>query len=270
MLSPYGAFTNVAQGYFAIKYGGKRVAQIVLDSPLTASYVPVIKGTVNGEGGDYVGTVEVPQTLTDPSTQAEVLMGLKPDVVILNSPPPVAFALVKDMDSLGYTGKFMEPGTIFYEKDLDELGSLANQVLVTQSYPPLSSTQIPGVSDFLKDMSADQAAGDSDAPTEKNEVRFSVINNWLGVKATAEIANAAHAVDAASMKKALDSAKNVSLFGLLPPWTPNEQLGSVPDPRAVEGAYWAYGWQNGKAVLLSSAPVDLRSMVNSYAKSVAP
>jgi branched-chain amino acid transport system substrate-binding protein len=267
MLSPYGAFTNAAQAYFSIKYGGKRVAQIVLDSPLTASYVPVIKGTVNGEGGDYVGTVEVPQTLTDPSTQAAVLMGYKPDVVILNSAPPVAFALVKDMDSLGYTGKFMSPGTIFYEKDLDELGALADQVLVAQSYPPLSSTQIPGISDFLKDMAADHAAGDSDAPTEKNEVRFSVLNNWLGVKAMAEVANAAHAGDAASLKKALDSAKNVSLFGLLPPWTPNAQLGSVPDPRAVDSAYWCYGWKNGQAVLLTPHPVDMRSMVNTYAKS---
>jgi branched-chain amino acid transport system substrate-binding protein len=268
LLAPYGDFTNAAEAYLSAKFGGKRVAQILLDSPLTANYTPVVQAVTNASGGTFVGTVKVSITTSDPSTQAAALVALNPDTVILNGPPPVDHALVSDMASLGYTGKFMSPGTEFYESDLKALGSVADQVITSMSYPPLTATSIRGIKDFLADMAADKAAGDSKAPTETGEVRFSVINNWLGVKALAEITNAAHADTAATVKAALNSATNVNLYGLMAPWTPNKSLGDVKGARASQTSFWAYGESNGKPVLLTKTPVDMRDLVNKY--GVAP
>jgi ABC-type branched-subunit amino acid transport system substrate-binding protein len=267
MLYPGPQFSNAAMAAFAVKSGRKRVAMLQIDLPTTTGYVALISKTVQALGGTYAGTVTVPQVTSDLSAQAAALMSMNPDAVILNAGTPAELSIMKDMTQLGYQGKFVaNGGQPELQSQLTALGSVANSLLSVSPFPPLSSTNIPGITRFRSDMTAEAAAGDSNAPTATGYVANNDIDAWLSVIAVAQIANAAKATDAASFKTAIGQATNVDLDGLIAAWTPNKTAAAgAIFPRASNAAFYFTTWHNGEMTMASSGTTDVTSLVNKYA-----
>lgn len=255
-----------AQSEAAVRFGGKRVAQFLLDSPADSNYPRFSGAVVRAAGGTYTGTVTAPQVTSDVSTQAAALMSQNPDVVLTNASAPASLGVIKDMVSLGYKGKFVSDGTQFKQADMTGLGSAADQVLVASPFPPLSATRIPGIQQFLKEMAAERASGDSQAPAENQLIEIESMSAWLAVHAIADIAGNAKATTAAEFKKAIGKAAGVSLLGVNPPWTPNKTVPGSAVPRQTDNSYYVIGWSNGKARLLTAKPLDATKLVNKYYK----
>lgn len=255
-----------AEAQAAVKFGGKRVAQLLLDSAADDNYPRFAQAVVQSLGGTYTGTVKLPQVTSDVSTEAAALMSENPDVVLTNASAPGSLAVIKDMISLGYKGKFVSGGAQFKQEDMTSLGQLANQVIIASPFPPLSATQIPGIAQFLKEVAAERAAGDSQAPTENELIEAETMSGWLAVHAIADIANKAKATTAAAFKTAINQASDVSLYGLNPSWTPNQSVDGAAVPRQTDNAYYVIQWSNGKAVLLTSSPLDPTDLINKYYK----
>ncbi|MGH3627894.1 MAG: hypothetical protein ACRDRL_10710, partial [Sciscionella sp.] len=152
------------------------------------------------------------------------------------------------------------------EADIKQLGSAASQVLFTGPFPPLSeSAKFPLLKQFIKDMAAERASGDTDTPTSKIYIREAVMNAYVGTIALAKIATAAKATDSAALSKAMKAAKNVDLGGVVPAWSPNTSV-SKTVPRASNGSWWYFTWENGKPKLAGDKPTDVTSIVDAANK----
>lgn len=265
MFSGGSDFQTAASVKFATASGDKRIALAALQSPIAANYLPIAKGSATHLGATLVGTVNIPQTQADLSTYAATLVGYKPEAVLLQVGTNLAVPLMKDMDQLGYTGKFLTDGDNFKASDIGSVSSNADQLMFVDPFPPVTATNIPGVKLYNTAVAAEKAAGDADADTNSN-IRFGYdLHAWLAVRATAEIADAAKATTAAAFEKAIKSAKNVDMYGVIPKWTPGHVDPKAADPRVTNGAYYEFRWDNGTEKLASTTPVDVTGLMNAYA-----
>lgn len=267
LIYPGPQYANAAMAAFAVRAGYKKVAMLNLGIPATQAYEPLISKAVRGLGGTYAGTVTVPQVTSDLSTQAASLVSMSPNAVILDAGTPAELALIRDMRQLGYTGKFIaDGGQPELQSQLTALGSAASSFLSVSSFPPLSSTKVHGISQFLRDMAAEKAAGDTNAPTATGYVANNDIDAWLSVIAVAKVADAAKAKDAPALKAALAKASNVDLDGVVPSWTPGKRAptGAV-FPRATDGTFYFTQWRDGLMSPAGVGTTDVTSLVNRYA-----
>jgi branched-chain amino acid transport system substrate-binding protein len=254
-------YYNAAQAVALQKVGAKRVGLLLLDAPTTLPYKAFYQKAFGQLGMKLVNTTLVPQVTTDLSPQAANLMSSSPDALNTNASEPADYSVFKEMAQLGFKGDFAVSGDLLTEAEINQLGSLANQLVFASPFPPVgAATQFPGLVEFKKDMAAEKAAGVA-VPTFNEFNKSLALGSYLGVVAIGEIANQYHATDAASFKKAINEAKDVPMRGLMPPWTPNKSL-TPKDPRASNGSYFFYRDVNGKAVLLNSKPTDVTDTVN--------
>lgn len=87
------------------------------------------------------------------------------------------------------------------------------------------------------------------------------MEGYFGVIAIQKIADQGKATYAASFEKAIKSARNINLGGVIPPWTPNKSVSKVV-PRVSNGSEYNSEWDNGKLKLLTAKPVDVTTMVD--------
>ena len=256
-------FDNAAQVYGGLKWVGKKVGLVRLSFPYTAAYFTWYDKAIPAQGGQVVSTaVTASNTVTDYSPYAAELVKGNPDFVS----PDLGYTVVplmQAMDQLGWNGKAVMQDTNFTPQEYGALSpKLQGQIITTSPFPPpFASSQFAGVREFLRDMQAEKAAGDSSAPTGG----YSTTTTWdayLGVRVFAEVASSAHAFDAASFKKAIDSAKNISLLGLAAPWTPS-QVKYAKLPRANQDSWYFYTYVDGKGTLLNTTPATVTNIVES-------
>jgi branched-chain amino acid transport system substrate-binding protein len=259
------SYVNAAEIYAAAKWGsGHKVATLDLAVPFDNPFPAFWRKACAVEGCQVVAqtTVQTNQT-TDLSPYAQQLVSGQPDTIAVDL-GPLLQELVPALDQLGYTGKVADQDTNLTPPNfLSQPAGIQDQYINISPFPPpFASGQFLGIKQFLTEMQAEAATGDSTAPTYTNDSDMSTMAAWLAVHVFAEIAGPAHAFTAASFKKAIDAAQNVSLLGLSPNWTPDEANAAVPSlPRVSLDAWYFYTYVNGKPKLLNSRPVALTSLV---------
>lgn len=246
---------------YAVKSGDKRIAMVVLQSPITDTYIPLAKGISSQLGGQFVGKVDVPQTFADLSTQAAALMAMKPQAILFEASPASALAISKTLVQLGYTGKFFTDGNQLNQSQVESLGSVANHQYFVSQFPPVTQTSVKGVSEFRAAIKAEKAAGDSAADTSTQLPSNEDEAVWADVKLVQNIAKAAKATTSVEFKKAIDKAKNVSTDGMLPPVTPNATNASPVIARMANPDMYDFYWSNGGVHLASSKPSSVESLL---------
>ncbi|TNC20597.1 ABC transporter substrate-binding protein [Amycolatopsis alkalitolerans] len=255
-------YANAGQIYAAAKWGGKRVGVVRLDYPYTAPYPDFYRNACVQLGCQVVSTTVIPSnSATDLAPYASQLLSGNPDVIVPDLGPLIA-PLLKTMNQLGYKGKMISQDSNINTKSfLAQPADVQNQYIVTTPFPPPSAgDQFPGIKQFLADMQAEKAAGNSDAPTGTAYSQTPTMDAYVAVKVFAKIAGDARASDAASFKKAIDAAKNVDLLGLTQPWTPSQVLFDKL-PRASLDSWYFYTIGNGQQRLLNTQPVQVNDIV---------
>jgi ABC-type branched-subunit amino acid transport system substrate-binding protein len=256
-------FLNAGQDIAAVKYGGKRVGFIVVNIPTTVPYLAAHKKLLPTLGGTYAGQIEVPEATTDYADPAATLQATKPDVIDTDSTEASDIEVFKDMSALGFKGKEVIAADALTLSDIQGLGALGNRLLITSAFPPVTAaSQFPGIAQYKTDMAAELAAGDKNAAGYQTYNRDVAMEAYFGVIGIQKIADEGKATDAASFEKAIKSAKNINLGGVIPPWTPNKSISKVV-PRVSNGAEYNSEWTGGQLKLLTAKPVDVTSMVDS-------
>ncbi|HEX4259131.1 MAG TPA: ABC transporter substrate-binding protein [Streptosporangiaceae bacterium] len=262
LIAPGQEFLNAAQAEAAVKYGGKRVGLLRVDVPTTVPYVPALQKALTRLGGVYAGQAVTAESTIDFSPYAAGLMHDKADVVTTDTNEAAATQIFKTMASLGFSGKEVVAADALQLSTVKSLGSLASRLIFVSPFPPASAAaEYPGMKQFNEDMAAELAAGDKSAANYQVFDRGIALEAYFGVIAIQKIADQAKVSDSAGLKKTLDSAKNVDLGGVIPPWTPNKSISKVI-PRASNDAMYISVWSGGKLKLLTDKPIAVASLVD--------
>jgi hypothetical protein len=181
-----------------------------------------------------------------------------PALVSIPETEPNVIGIMKAITALGVNTHYSINNTILETSDYAELGSAANNLYIVGRMPPFSAApEFPGLQHFIADMKAEQATGDSAANI--TTARPMAVEPWLGLMALSEAMQGATTVTAASITAAMNSAKNLSMQGIIPNWTP-----STPGPAGYTRVAEAYDYfikvTNGTAVLLDKTPYDVGQM----------
>ena len=103
-------------------------------------------------------------------------------------------------------------------------------------------------------MKAEEASGDQQASVLDSQA----LHTWLGVEAIAEVADQVHGtVTRTAFTTALKAAKNISLQGILPAWTPTAATPTGVPKGLVNPYLFFMKVENGNYQLINNSPWDL-------------
>jgi ABC-type branched-subunit amino acid transport system substrate-binding protein len=120
--------------------------------------------------------------------------------------------------------------------DLAGLGAYANKLVVASTYPPFTD---PTMQLFVNAINAEAKRGDPFADMSKMSGRS--VDAWLGVRALFKVTTGLKTITAATVTSALNSAKNLDLGPMVPPWTPSA-TGPAGYSRASNTSAWVWRW----------------------------
>jgi ABC-type branched-subunit amino acid transport system substrate-binding protein len=245
--------------YYA-QHGGKNLYLAYTDVPTLATAGAIAKATAAATHLTYSGDLPISATATD----------LSPDVVNIKDSAAAGVMLLLGTDELdllirtagqtGVTGKtYLTTGSDVAQSDVDSWGQLAGDVLYGQPMPPLSAaSNIPGMQEFLANMQAEANSGDSSAA--RSSIDQGTLEGWLAVRTIAKIIPAhAATVTASTVMAALDSAKNINMGGLIPPWTPTKP-GPTTAPRVSNTYMWVVKVNGTTPVLAQSTEINTATL----------
>jgi ABC-type branched-subunit amino acid transport system substrate-binding protein len=247
--------TLSAEGPLGAMNGITTAAMISYDIPASQTAVAQLKPGFAAAHVTVEDDIAVPVTTSDwaPVAQRFKQSGAQAFIPVLPEQQTIAF--LQAAEQAGATPKILATDGQVEPSDLATLGSSAEGALVVSPFPPASAASaMPGVQQWLSELKAEQASGDSaaaPATADGNSMRA-----WLAVHVIAEIASKdiSGTVDRASFSTALKAAKDVSLLGILPSWTPSA-AGPVSALAHLNNAYAYFTKvENGRYVLVNPEP----------------
>ena len=258
-------WNNAASVRCAVSEAGPRLALAVQDHPSNVPLQPLYTNGTKELGGELVANVPIPPNAGDLAPQVTQLIQSNPDAVTVQAAASLSTTVANQLQQLGYDGKWVIPDATFADKDLDALGPALNTAIFTGPFPPLSAAaQFKGLQQFEADVAAARTAGIDNLPSTRH-VRAQALNAYLAVIAASEIARSANATDAESFKAAIESAKDIDLGGVVPPWTPSESVSAVRQ-HVGSGGMYCYHWENGTSVLDTPQPLDVTPLIDNNLK----
>jgi len=246
----------------AAKLGDKKFFLVENDTPFAPLDLESVTAAAKKVGGTVAGTIDNLPTsgITDYAPYAQQIVSSGANVVSFPLAIQQALPLMQAVRQLGSTAQFIINDGAFTPKLLAANASVTNGLIITTDTPPATAATEkvwPVMKTFLADMKAELASGDAGA--NQALARPFQLKIWLTTEATfALMKNIKGTINAASTLAALESAKNLSLGGIFPPWTPSATL-TIPGIGVThysEAYYWEVKVENGQQILESKTPVN--------------
>ena len=214
---PIGAFAAVAVDL--IERGEKAIALIVNDVAAAGAFGAMLEPAITQAGGAFVETIRVPESATDYSqyVAAAEAAGAAGVLVALNDAQATQF--MKTAAQLSAELVFGTTPDAFDAVQMAQLGRPAKNAAFASSFPaPTESLKKwPGLKQFLADMRA------FDSSLTPRKLKTDQVGVWLGVLALVTVMEGEPTIDAAGVLHKLETAQDIDLGGLIPPWTPSRQ-----------------------------------------------
>jgi ABC-type branched-subunit amino acid transport system substrate-binding protein len=255
---PGSLFELYGATIYAGKSGLKSVYVSRADVAATAAFVPTVQSFAPKVGLGVAGNQAIPSTTTDMTPFVQQLIDSKAKSVVMAYAAAQAVDYAQGAASLNETKvKFLYTAADLTPANIDSIGSEAGNFIVGSSLPPVSATNLPGIQQFRKELQAEQSSGDSTAALSQSTETTEM--TWLAIHAIANVMATSHNVTPAGVTSALATAKNVSLMGLTPPWTPSA-TGPAPFTRLSNTTVYILKIEKGQLVLAQSATIDVRKL----------
>lgn len=210
--------------------------------------------TPSGQRLTNTGTVSFPLTASNWSPYAEALLKEAAQGAPLISPPEDTTELINATRQLGGKIVFASSTQIFTPSALQALGSAGNGMLLVSPFPPVTAN-LPGMKHFISDFTAAGTAGIPNTAAADEDGNS--IDGWLSAFVLQQLGPYIHGnITAASVISALAIAKNLSLQGLGPSFTPSNP-GPKGYPRLSNATVFIMKDVNGQAVLTSDQAVSV-------------
>jgi ABC-type branched-subunit amino acid transport system substrate-binding protein len=237
--------------------GATKIGIAAFNDSNSISVASTVEKAIVASGAQYAGQVELSHTATDYTPFVATLQAKGATGIVCITSGQAAAGLVLAASQLGYKATFASVGA-YVASVLPTLGSNGDNMYLTEVLPPpnaASASMFPAIRTFEANMAAANKAGV--AATSPSLYDTNSLNAWLAVKVTAELmAKVQGTLSATSLLQEVRSATDVSLFGLLPAWTPSKGAPAPYQQLSSPLVYFARG-DNGKEVLVTSKPFDV-------------
>jgi ABC-type branched-subunit amino acid transport system substrate-binding protein len=240
-----------------LSYVGKnkdryKVVQVSADNPGATGVRTILDATYKHAGGEYTSTVLVPATAADfaPLVQSATEGNPNSVFMLVGQEQASLFIHAAESASAGFLTYFLAGSSPAYATST---GVPAKIRTYGAFLPPTANN--PLMAQFRRDMVAQQKTGDKDANyLFTSDVDFST---YLGFYVVDTLTKGMTDITAASLMKALRSAKDIDMKGVMPPWTPNK-----PGPKGLSrisnSAMYLYAYNSkGSPVPIIKKPVTL-------------
>jgi ABC-type branched-subunit amino acid transport system substrate-binding protein len=246
-----GAYQADAVGFE--KRGKTKVVLVRTDAATGGGFKGFISPSFNEAGVEVVGDVAIATGSTDYAPYVADIQRSDPDAVLLAIDDTSAAQLIAAMEQLNYKVLLGgHPGT-FPLDVLRKFKDTTKGALLSESFPYPSQNNVksfPGLGQFFTDM---KASGKEILDPKK--IQPTSLYPWMS---TLAFVNATKGVDnftKESVVQALETAKDVDLMGLAPPWTPSTPgfsfFGSVSNHFVYVSRF------DGKNVVTEKEPIDV-------------
>jgi branched-chain amino acid transport system substrate-binding protein len=230
-------------------------------NPFETTFEAALSGSAKKNGIAYAGVVDFPVAgVSDFSPYAAKIANSGADIVSIPLSINQAIPLIQAVRALGSKVQFIINSGAFTNEDISKNSALVNGLYIVNDVPPINDSaesQFPIIKTFVSEMKAEEATGDSDANIDK--IRSFALRIWDVLQAQFQIMKGMKdPITASSYLAALNSAKDVSLNGILPDWTPSTHISitGLGATRYSEANYWLLQIEGGQQKLVSSQPID--------------
>lgn len=252
---PVAAFEGM--GAALIKDGHKKLAEVIAQSPSSPTVKSILNPGLKSLGGEIVTEVFIPPGTSDYTqyVAAATKDGATAALMLLDYPQMAPF-----MDAMSTLNSKLVLGINGSAVTLDNLkkySKYAKTASIVDSTPNATSSpkKFPGLKQYVADMKA--------GGLSINQLNGQSMGAWLSVLAFKTVVEGAKpaTIDASSVMAALNTAKDVDLQGLIPPWTPNA---TNPSPifTRVSNPYMYQQKFNGKTVDTITPAIDVMAILN--------
>ena len=207
-----------------LKTGHKKLYMIGVDVPTMGTLPPLMKPMVASYGAEILGLSKVPAGTTDYQQFVLAAQDAGADSVMLPLGDNEAIQVLQAAKQLNTKLDFSVSLGTFGKADIKQFGSFAKHILFNAELPPVTGDQKTWP--ILKQVIADLSAS-GDPQLQKDKIKSSPFRSWVAVYhfVTLMGQNNPDNITRASVVAALNSAKDLDTFGLIPPWTPNQEGG---------------------------------------------
>ena len=219
--------------------GHKKIAAIHFDTPQMAPLFAALGAMLKAYGAEMVKTIPVPAGTTDfqQFTLAAEKAGATCAIIPLGTSEAVQ--VLQAAKQLGSKMTFSASFGSFGTSDLKAFGDFAKQIYLNAEIPPITADQKSWP--ILKEAIADLSA--SGAPElQPDRVKSSTFASWIATYAFVKIVQdfgTPDTITREAVSAAVQKAKDVDMFGLIPPWTPSASIAG-PGPFSAISQPWYY------------------------------
>jgi ABC-type branched-subunit amino acid transport system substrate-binding protein len=249
------AYIGTAVGF--AEDGNKKVCLVRTDAPTGATFRAFLTPMFNAVGVDIICDVTVATGATDYTPYIAEVQRSNPDAMLISHTDEVGTQLIAAMAQLNAKLPMGgNPGTF----DIDTLRKykdITKGTILSESFPYPSKNNVknfPGLKQFFADM---KASGKK--TLQPGAIRPTAFNPWMATLGFVNVTKDLDNFTKETVVQALQSARDVDLLGLTPPWTPSTPGFSV---FASSSNHYVYVSRfNGKNVVTAKKPVDVTQYV---------
>src|SRR5215211_7309194 len=227
------------------------------DAPTGATFKGFIAPSSSAIGVDITCDVAVATGATDYSPYIAEVQRANPDAVLISHSESVGTQLIASMEQLNAkVPRGGAPGTYKLET-MRKYNDITKGTVLSDSFPypsPENVKTFPGLKQYFADM---KASGKKNL-TPPN-LRATVFAAWMATLAFVNVTKDLDTFTPATVVQALQTAKDVDLMGLTPPWTPSTPGFSVF--KSSSNHYVYISRFNGKNVVTDKQPIDVTQYI---------
>ncbi len=236
--------------------GVKKAYMIAVDNPQIDALAGIMKDMFAAYGIEFVGLSKVPAGTTDYQQFILAAEDAGADGVLVPLGENEATQVLQAAQQLGTDLKFSTSLGTLGKADIAALGDFGKQIYLNDILPPAtaSAKEWPILPTIIKDLGA---SGKKEL--SKNQLKNSPVRSWVAVYHFVTIVDQYGDVDIvsgtdtaaarANVTAAMNEATGVDTFGLIPPWTPNQEGGFLGFNRISQPYYYSVSWNGKKFVV---------------------
>ena len=256
MIGGGGVGTTFMMAPPLIQAGDKKLYMIGVDTPTIEVIPKVMDPMIKSYGAEFVGLSKVPGGTTDFQQFILAAEDAGADGVMLPLGENEAVQVLRAAQQLGTKLDFSASLGTFGKADVASFGKFAKQIHFNAELPPITApaSQFPILPTVISDLAA---SGKKEL--QKDQIKSSPFRSWVAVyhfKTIMEQFGDPDNITRASVLAAMDAAKDVDTFGLMPLWTPSAPSDVLGFTRISNPWYFNVSW-NGKKFVIAKKQLNL-------------
>lgn len=239
MIPPPAPFLYQALIAYAVKQNLLPMAVVAADNPQGKQFATFLESTLKQLSGQgFATTVAVADNMADYAPVAGAVTAAHAKSVLNIIGQQQQLLVARAVYQQGSKAVMLDYASMSTTQ-MKSAGPAAGLIVTAGTMPPLND---PTLKQFRDDMAAQEATGDADAAISKASAVAPY--GWLALQAVVNVTKGIDTITPETVSRALDTARDVDLSGIVPPWTPSAP-GPEGFPRVSNSAVWLAAFKNG-------------------------